>query len=306
MNLKTTVGALLALASTAYAQALTFDPLPGGATTDTATSVHPSTVSTALPTTTLPITSTQVSTAAPTTTIAPVITSVHTTTVAVTTATTISTTTSIAPLPTNQSASDSNTGTNSQLKVTGIIVGSVVVAAAIGIWVFRKWKLSPSRDFQSKIRGDDYTDYPRGYENDSVHLRNMESPSDPTPIKSPYGVSSAASGAVTAGADDQYYDAGYASKDQTGGYGHQGYAGDYGHAGYDQHYDNYNDQGGYGAGHHDGYGGSQVGGGGYGHGDYAASQLGGGYAPSQVGGGAYGQGGYAQSNVGGGYQHGGY
>ncbi|ORZ10286.1 hypothetical protein BCR41DRAFT_357698 [Lobosporangium transversale] len=35
----------------------------------------------------------------------------------------------------------------------GAIVGAIAIAGAIGVWVFRKWKLSPSRQFKSKISG---------------------------------------------------------------------------------------------------------------------------------------------------------
>ncbi|KAL1925242.1 uncharacterized protein VTP21DRAFT_125 [Calcarisporiella thermophila] len=42
-----------------------------------------------------------------------------------------------------------------QLMTAGIAIGCVVVAAAIGIWVFRKWKLSPSRSFREKVYGND-------------------------------------------------------------------------------------------------------------------------------------------------------
>ncbi|KAF9099509.1 hypothetical protein BGX23_001654 [Mortierella sp. AD031] len=34
----------------------------------------------------------------------------------------------------------------------GVVVGAIVIAGGIGVWVFRKWKLSPSRQFKSKIR----------------------------------------------------------------------------------------------------------------------------------------------------------
>lgn len=46
-------------------------------------------------------------------------------------------------LPSPTKAADSGTSGGS-LATAGIVVGSVVVAAAIGIWVFRKWKLSVS------------------------------------------------------------------------------------------------------------------------------------------------------------------
>ncbi|KAI1315863.1 hypothetical protein EDD11_000239 [Mortierella claussenii] len=37
--------------------------------------------------------------------------------------------------------------------IIGAIVGSAVLAVVIGVWVFRKWKLSPSYQFKSKISG---------------------------------------------------------------------------------------------------------------------------------------------------------
>ncbi|KAF9190643.1 hypothetical protein BGZ51_008390 [Haplosporangium sp. Z 767] len=198
------------------------------------------------------------------------------------TSTGTSTTGTASPTPTEKKNTDDQG--SDKLVTAGIVVGSVVVAAAIGIWVFRKWKLSPSRDFQSKIRGDDYSDYPRTYESDTVHLRQMDQTPEPGAMKSPYNAPAAFP--VT----DQYYDPNYATKDQSAGYG-QGGATGYGQQGgtpaYDQNY-GYNDHG-------------------YGHSDYTQGQAGyshgtNDYAQSQVGG--YSQGGYAQSNVGGGYQHG--
>ncbi|KAG0379109.1 hypothetical protein BGX24_001716 [Mortierella sp. AD032] len=35
----------------------------------------------------------------------------------------------------------------------GVIVAAIVIASAVGIWIFRKWKLTPSRQFKSKITG---------------------------------------------------------------------------------------------------------------------------------------------------------
>ncbi|KAG0298339.1 hypothetical protein BGZ97_004056 [Linnemannia gamsii] len=207
-----------------------------------------------------------------------------------------------SPSPSNTPEKKSS-GAN--LATAGIVVGSIVVAAAIGIWVFRKWKLSPSRDFQRKIGGDDYQDYPRSYESDTVFLRNLgDQPAEPAPTKSPYNAN------ASLPSDDQYYDAGYAndSTAQGGAYGHGGHDGygqqqaAYDHQGYDhsQGYDHGYDNTAYGAGQHDGYGGSQVGGG------YGGSQVGGGYGGSQVGGYGAQDAGYAHSNVGGGYQHQGY
>lgn len=63
------------------------------------------------------------------------------------------------PVPTSSSdtalkpsGSSSEGDTNKTGITIGVAIGSVVVAAAIGVWIFRKWKLSPSRQFKSKIR----------------------------------------------------------------------------------------------------------------------------------------------------------
>ncbi|CAO3567754.1 unnamed protein product [Mortierella alpina] len=50
------------------------------------------------------------------------------------------------------SGSSSVGDTNKTGITIGVAIGSVVVAAGIGVWIFRKWKLSPSRQFKSKIR----------------------------------------------------------------------------------------------------------------------------------------------------------
>lgn len=60
------------------------------------------------------------------------------------------TATTASPTPTG-SGDKPSTGTN--LATAGIVVGSVVVAAAIGIWVFRKWKLSVSLFFVVAVFG---------------------------------------------------------------------------------------------------------------------------------------------------------
>ncbi|KAF9950849.1 hypothetical protein BGZ72_007566 [Mortierella alpina] len=210
----------------------------------------------------------------------------------------LSTSTASGVLPTGTEVPKSGGDSGNKLATAGIVVASVVVAAAIGIWVFRKWKLSPSRDFQSKIRGDEYSDYPRNYDSDTLHLRNIGDtpPVEPAAAKSPYNAQTAFP------QEDQYYDPNYAVKDQAG-YPAQG---TYGHAEY-QGYDQgaYNEHG-YAQGHVD-YNGAQ------GHVDYNGAQGHVDYNGSQAGG--YGgdysqpynnQGGYAQSNVGGGYQQHGY
>ncbi|KAF9958666.1 hypothetical protein BGZ70_009120 [Mortierella alpina] len=191
----------------------------------------------------------------------------------------LATGTASTALPTGTGAPKSSDDSGNKLATAGIVVASVVVAAAIGIWVFRKWKLSPSRDFQSKIRGDEYSDYPRNYDSDTLHLRNIGDtpPVEPSAAKSPYNAQTAFP------VEDQYYDPNYAVKDQAGYPAQGAYGHDY--QGYDQ--GAYNEQG-YAQGHVD-YNGSQAGA--YG-GDYSQQYN--------------NQGGYAQSNVGGGYQQHGY
>ncbi|GJJ76952.1 hypothetical protein EMPS_09311 [Entomortierella parvispora] len=50
-------------------------------------------------------------------------------------------------------ASTSGTSSSNKTAITiGVVIGAIVVCAGIGVWVFRKWKLSPSRQFKSKIR----------------------------------------------------------------------------------------------------------------------------------------------------------
>ncbi|KAG0038254.1 hypothetical protein BGZ82_000698 [Podila clonocystis] len=48
--------------------------------------------------------------------------------------------------------STSGSSSNKTSITIGVVVGAIVIAGAIGVWVFRKWKLSPSRQFKSKIR----------------------------------------------------------------------------------------------------------------------------------------------------------
>ncbi|KAG0084962.1 hypothetical protein BGZ92_009416 [Podila epicladia] len=50
-------------------------------------------------------------------------------------------------LPSTSGSSSNKTGIT-----IGVVVGAIVIAGGIGVWVFRKWKLSPSRQFKSKIR----------------------------------------------------------------------------------------------------------------------------------------------------------
>ncbi|KAG0351536.1 hypothetical protein BG005_008960 [Podila minutissima] len=50
-------------------------------------------------------------------------------------------------LPSTSGSSSNKTGIT-----IGVVVAAIVIAGGIGVWVFRKWKLSPSRQFKSKIR----------------------------------------------------------------------------------------------------------------------------------------------------------
>ncbi|KAF9921404.1 hypothetical protein FBU30_008606 [Linnemannia zychae] len=55
--------------------------------------------------------------------------------------------------PSDTSSSGGETSSSNKAAVTiGVVVGAVVICGGIGVWVFRKWKLSPSRQFKSKIR----------------------------------------------------------------------------------------------------------------------------------------------------------
>ncbi|KAK3844632.1 MAG: hypothetical protein J3R72DRAFT_437621 [Linnemannia gamsii] len=54
--------------------------------------------------------------------------------------------------PSNTASSGSTSSSNKTGITIGVVVGAIVIAGGIGVWVFRKWKLSPSRQFKSKIR----------------------------------------------------------------------------------------------------------------------------------------------------------
>ncbi|KAG0347038.1 hypothetical protein BG004_000263 [Podila humilis] len=49
-------------------------------------------------------------------------------------------------------ASKDERGSNTTSVTIGVVVAAILIAAGIGVWVFRKWKLSPSRQFKSKMR----------------------------------------------------------------------------------------------------------------------------------------------------------
>ncbi|KFH65432.1 hypothetical protein MVEG_08910 [Podila verticillata NRRL 6337] len=53
--------------------------------------------------------------------------------------------------PSNIPSTSGSTSNKTGITI-GVVVGAIVIAGGIGVWVFRKWKLSPSRQFQSKIR----------------------------------------------------------------------------------------------------------------------------------------------------------
>ncbi|KAG0327736.1 hypothetical protein BG000_000817 [Podila horticola] len=54
--------------------------------------------------------------------------------------------------PSTLPASKDESGGNKTSITIGIVIAAILIAAGIGVWVFRKWKLSPSRQFKSKIR----------------------------------------------------------------------------------------------------------------------------------------------------------
>jgi len=74
----------------------------------------------------------------------------------------------------NQTAPADDSSGGGSVVTAAIVVGTVVVAAAIGIWIFRKWKLSPSRNFKEKIQPVNFT--PRTHESDTMFLRELNEP----------------------------------------------------------------------------------------------------------------------------------
>ncbi|KAL1914378.1 uncharacterized protein VTP21DRAFT_8958 [Calcarisporiella thermophila] len=80
------------------------------------------------------------------------------------------------PTAAAQQVQPKDDGSGGQLVTAGIAIGCVVVAAAIGIWIFRKWKLSPSRDFKEKIQGGGNPFRQRTHESDTVFLRELQEP----------------------------------------------------------------------------------------------------------------------------------
>ncbi|KAL1921556.1 uncharacterized protein VTP21DRAFT_11272 [Calcarisporiella thermophila] len=64
-----------------------------------------------------------------------------------------------------------------QLMTAGIAIGCVVVAAGIGIFIFRKWKLSPSNRFKDKMRGSDAGfGFTRSRKSNADFLRELQDP----------------------------------------------------------------------------------------------------------------------------------
>ncbi|KAG9069275.1 hypothetical protein KI688_010174 [Linnemannia hyalina] len=55
--------------------------------------------------------------------------------------------------PTTLPGHKEETHSNTAALTVGAIVAAVVIASVIGVWIFRKWKLSPSRHFKNKITG---------------------------------------------------------------------------------------------------------------------------------------------------------
>ncbi|KAF9297951.1 hypothetical protein BGZ74_009595 [Mortierella antarctica] len=54
--------------------------------------------------------------------------------------------------PSTLPESKDESGGNKTSITIGVVIAAILIAAGIGVWVFRKWKLSPSRQFKSKIR----------------------------------------------------------------------------------------------------------------------------------------------------------
>ncbi|KAL1923961.1 uncharacterized protein VTP21DRAFT_6996 [Calcarisporiella thermophila] len=63
-----------------------------------------------------------------------------------------------------------------QFMTIGIAVGCAVLAAGIGIYIFRKWKLSPSRSFKDKFLPEDSYHFEGTREKDPSYLRNLKEP----------------------------------------------------------------------------------------------------------------------------------
>ncbi|CAG8556589.1 4544_t:CDS:2, partial [Cetraspora pellucida] len=89
------------------------------------------------------------------------------------------TSTSLLDSPTSKSnvnsANSNDSSSSTSIITAAIVVGTVVVAAAIGIWIFRKWKLTPSRNFKEKIQP--VVDFgPRSAESDEMFLRGLHEP----------------------------------------------------------------------------------------------------------------------------------
>ncbi|KAF9989545.1 hypothetical protein BGZ75_006092 [Mortierella antarctica] len=129
-------------------------------TTTTTTTVPTTTDTTTIETTTIATTTTSTTTTTTTTTTSSPIVSPFTSHHPIRTSVSVSkpdTTTEAVPTSSSDAAlkpsdSSSEGGTNKTGITIGVAIGSVVVAAGIGVWIFRKWKLSPSRQFKTKIR----------------------------------------------------------------------------------------------------------------------------------------------------------
>ncbi|KAF9206613.1 hypothetical protein BGZ59_011597 [Podila verticillata] len=54
--------------------------------------------------------------------------------------------------PSTLPTAKNESGDNKTSITIGVVIAAILISAGIGVWVFRKWKLSPSRQFKSKIR----------------------------------------------------------------------------------------------------------------------------------------------------------
>ncbi|ORY05519.1 hypothetical protein K493DRAFT_296433 [Basidiobolus meristosporus CBS 931.73] len=73
------------------------------------------------------------------------------------------------------SGGNTNSDSKKPLITTAIVLGSVLVAG-VGIWIFRKWKVSPSADFQQKLANVDYFKPPGHHDRNTVFLRELNEP----------------------------------------------------------------------------------------------------------------------------------
>ncbi|KAG0280331.1 hypothetical protein BGZ95_010532 [Linnemannia exigua] len=159
--------------------------------------------------------------------------------------------------PTTLSEHKEETHGNQMALTVGVIVAAIVIATVVGIWIFRKWKLSPSRQFKRKITGgsagagvvygtgssghgdrSEYNSYdeiirPEAYENGSPQMTSVMTSSHSSPMSTPtYPLATAT---VAGHHEATEYDFGYAAYLQHQQQQQQSMSNhnDYNHYGYD-------------------------------------------------------------------------